>query len=289
MGSQKGDEDAYEDEQPQHEVDLPAYWISRYPVTNGQYDQFVQANGYGQESYWPEAQAAGVWKDGKVKGWRDDEPRNQPANYGDPFNLSNHPVVGVTWYEALAFTRWLTDYWYEQEILPKDWRVVLPSEAEWEKAARGGLKIPQKHKIQSTSDELSFYPNIALRNNSLPNRKFPWGKSFDPDKANIGTVDLNTSAPGCFSNGSSPYGVIDMSGNVWEWTSSIKKQYPYDPSDGRENLKADCSIHRVLRGGSFSNILSNGYCTSRPSSSPEAFHRTGGFRLMVSLRNKYSE
>ncbi|MEZ4679776.1 MAG: SUMF1/EgtB/PvdO family nonheme iron enzyme [Caldilineaceae bacterium] len=130
MGSKKGNgpgEDplAYEDEEPQHELDLPdAYWLGRYPVTNAQFAEFVAAGGYANAAYWPEAAAHGYWRDGRF------QDENQPRHLGEPFTLPNHPVVGVSWYEALAYARWLT------EQLPAGWQARLPSEAEWEKAAR---------------------------------------------------------------------------------------------------------------------------------------------------------
>jgi formylglycine-generating enzyme required for sulfatase activity len=291
MGSEEGDEEAYEREQPQHEVDLPPYWISRYPITNGQYDQFVQEGGYGQESYWSEAQAAGVWKNGKIQGRWDDDARIAPVDYGEPFNLSNHPVVGVTWYEALAFTRWLTDYWRDQKFLPKDWRVVLPSEAEWEKAARGGLEIPKQSIVSIIQDGLSLSPEKALKPNPLPARIYPWGDDFDANKANASATGIEaTSTPGCFSGGASPYGLFDLSGNVWEWTRSLwgkdwqkpDYEYPYDPSDGRENLEAGDSLLRVLRGGSFTNTPRTLRCAGRNHSYPNLRYGHCGFRVCVS-------
>ncbi|MBM3190027.1 MAG: NACHT domain-containing protein, partial [Chloroflexi bacterium] len=118
------------------------YWIARHPVTNVQFAAFVEAGGYEDSHYWPEARNAGVWRSGRVKGRYDDRPRDKPADYGAPFHLPTYPVVGVTWYEVLAFARWLTARWHKEGLLPLGWEVRLPSEAEWEKAARGGVEIP---------------------------------------------------------------------------------------------------------------------------------------------------
>jgi len=129
------------------------YRISRYPITVAQFAAFVQAGGYREPKYWQEAEAAGVWRDGQVMGFLDDEWRDQPAGFKEVFHTPNHPVVGVTWYEAVAFCRWLTE-----RLLPvaasrqsaahssaeecgaltrrRYSEIRLPHEAEWEQAAR---------------------------------------------------------------------------------------------------------------------------------------------------------
>ena len=158
--------------------------------------------------------------------------------------LPNHPVVAVTWHRALDYCTWLTERLREwagtpeplATLLRKDgWQVLLPSEAEWEKAARGG-----------------------------DGRIYPWGKEPDPNRANYANTGIDaTSTVGCFPGGASAHGVEELSGNVWEWTRSLwgddwKKpsyRYPYKPDDGRENLDAADNIHRVLRGGAFVNPL----------------------------------
>lgn len=142
MGSGEGDEEAWDDERPQHELDIPyEYWIGRYPVSQAQYREFVEDGGYREERFWTEAQEYGVWQEGRIEAWFDNTLTAGPARCGEPWGLSNHPVVGVTWYEALAFCRWLTQRWRGKGWLPDDWEVRLPSEAEWEKVARGGLKL----------------------------------------------------------------------------------------------------------------------------------------------------
>jgi toxoflavin biosynthesis protein ToxD len=130
--------------------------------------------------------------------------------------------------------------------------VRLPSEAEWEKAARG-----------------------------VDGREFPWEGEFDPDKANVEMNVGHTSAVGCFPKGESPYGLQDLSGNVWEWTDSIYKEYPYDPADGREDLKVEKEVSRVLRGGAFNNIHSYARCACRGGIGPDFRDWDMGFRVVV--------
>jgi len=291
MGSQKKDDPDTQDNEKPHEVKLPDYWISLFPVTNAQFNVFVNAGGYGVRKYWKEAQDAKVWQSGKVKGYFDKEPRERPMQFGEPFGLLNHPVVGITWYEALAFTRWLTEIWQQQGFLPKDWKVLLPSEAEWEKAARGGLKLPENPVVIRINNIVGVEGLPPLRDNPRSYRIYPWEGGFDPDKANIGETGIgSTSAVGCFPGGASPYGVLDMSGNVWEWTRSLwgKKwekpdfKYPYNPKDGRENLDAPNDIWRVLRGGAFNLNRNRARCASRYGDNPDSRHDGRGFRVVVS-------
>ena len=270
MGSQPGVGSG--DERPQHEVDLPDYWIGRYLVTNAQYAEFAAAGGYLQERYWPEAQEAGVWQNGKVKGWGEDVFRDRPHDFGAPYHLPNHPVVGVTWYEMLAFTRWLderlgdllagrasraeaADRQLLQSIAGRRLRAALPSEAEWEKAARG-----------------------------VDGRVYPWIGEFDPNRANLETSGIGTtSAVGCFPAGSSPYGCEEMAGNAWEWTRSVYKPYPYTDAAVREDLKASSSPSRVLRGGCFGNDPSVARCAFRNWGSPVNGDWYNGFRVVLLL------
>jgi formylglycine-generating enzyme required for sulfatase activity len=254
-----GERDLCEWETPQHKVTLPTYYIARYPVTVAQFRAFVEAGGYRERRYWVEAERAGVWKDGKVKGIHDDDPREGSADFGKLWNLPNHPVVGVNWYEAMAYCRWLTEVLRGWEGTPeplatllreKGWSILLPSEAEWEKAARG-----------------------------MSERRFPWGKEPDPNRANCAHTGIGaTSAVGCFPGGASPYGVEDLSGNVREWTRSLYRGYPYEPGDGREDLQADGL--RVLRGGAFRTAAGRTRCASRAAGSPD-IERFGGFRMCV--------
>ena len=253
MGSDpKKDKYAGEEEQPQHELYLPAFYIARYPVTVAQFRAFTEDSGT--------------------------KPETEYSLRG----LANHPVVGVTWYEALTYCQWLTERLQAQaqhrmikisgQVQHADgfWSglaegkvvVSLPSEAEWEKAARGA-----------------------------DGRIYPWSGDFDPDKANTDETGLNATSPvGGFPHGASPYEALDMSGNVWQWTRSLwgenweKSQYgyPYQRDDGREHLKADRKIPRVLRGGSFISYRRLARCAFRGGASPGYRQDSVGFRVVVS-------
>jgi formylglycine-generating enzyme required for sulfatase activity len=287
MGSdKKQDDQAFSDEKPQHEVDLPTYWIGQFPVTNAQYEMFVEDGGYGITRYWKEAEAADVWLwEGKVKGRNDDSPRSAPMDLDEPFNLSNHPVVGVTWYEMLAFTRWLTDRWEATGLLPHGCHVMLPSEAVWEKAARGGLEMLQTPMVRSVHALAGTgVDSLAVVDNPAPARICSWEGEFDPNRANIGETGIgSTSAVGCFTGGASPYGLLDMNGNVWEWTRSIRLDYPYKIEDGRENLESDGNEGRVLRGGAFIGSRRSARCAYRRSGTPGDRSNYIGFRVSVEL------
>jgi formylglycine-generating enzyme required for sulfatase activity len=128
-------------------------------------------------------------------------------------------VVGISWYEAVAFCTWLTEH---QTYNPDGYTYLLPSEAEWEYAARRATR-----------------------------RTYPWGNEKpDAERANFNRVYNGTSAVGCFAPGATPEDQIhDLAGNVWEWTRSVYRDYPYDPTDGREDKDNPADNTYVLRGG----------------------------------------
>ena len=255
MGSADDDSDAYDDEKPQHEYDIPyGYDIARYPVTNAEFARFVEDGGYTNSEYWTRA----GWK------WREENDRAQPEGWeGALENRSGHPVVGASWYEAVAYCRWLTAHLQERGEISEDWEARLPSEAEWEKAARGEF-----------------------------GRRWPWGD--EQPTVELCNFDNNiggTTLAGQYSpQGDSPYGCTDMAGNVWEWTRSLWGEdlgkadfgYPYDPGDGRENLEAGRKVRRVLRGGAFNNEAWYVRCACRSRGNPNSRFRHSGFRVVAS-------
>lgn len=260
-------------------------WIGRYPVTNAQFQAFVAAGGYGEKSYWPEAEQAGFWRDGRFKGNYDDDWRGAPVDFGAPLHLSNHPVVGVSWYEALAFTRWLTCHLREAGLLGAGWQIGLPSEAQWEKAARGGLRIPAQP-LFAKPVELALFGgggSIVYQENALAKRVYPWGEEEDANRANYDETQIGyPSAVGCFFKDASPHGAEELARNVWEWCRSLYKGYPYDPADGRENLNASSSDGRVLRGGSFFNDEQLVRCADRDRLNSHSRDGLSGIRVVAS-------
>ena len=209
----------------QHTLYLPEYRIARTPVTNAQYHAFVQAIGREAPSHWEGSKP--------------------------PQDREDHPVTWVTWYDAIAYCRWLT----ETSGTP----YCLPSEAEWEKAARG-----------------------------TDGRMYPWGDEWGADRCKTGQG--GTSPVEAYPRGASPYGCLGMTGNVWEWTRSLwgeywhepEFKYPYEPDDGRENLDAGDDVCRVLRGACWIGVRYFGRCAYRHFDPPTNAWGYNGFRLCIS-------
>ncbi len=259
------------------------YWLGRFPVTQAQYGVFVAEGGYGQKEWWAEAIAANVWEGGAYTGWVG--RRTKPRDYGRSFQFSNLPVVGVSWYEALAFCHWLTARWQKQGVLPRGWRVLLPSEAEWEKAARGGLHIPGQPLVQAAQTVAATATGkLATAVNPNPCRAYPWlEEKLTPEMANYGKSDINqTSSVGGYLTVVSVYGCEELIGNVWEWTRSRQKEYPYVAGDGREKLARGKYDGTVLRGGSWRSSESYQRCSARLDLDPFFGYVNYGFRLALS-------
>jgi len=218
------DKDWVQNEQPQHTVELLEYYIGKYPITNREYQAFVRDAKYYSPTGWDGVQF--------------------------PDEKGSHPVVGVSWDAAVAYCQWLSE---------KSGKVYrLPTEAEWEKAARG-----EKGWI------------------------YPWGDHFDPWNANTREAKIeNTSEVGQFSTGGdSPYGCADMAGNVWEWCSNWFDEKEYKNKIGKsvkDHQDLQNGQFRVLRGGSFNENREFARCTYRRRLIPSDSIITAGFRIVSS-------
>ncbi|MDA0335089.1 MAG: SUMF1/EgtB/PvdO family nonheme iron enzyme [bacterium] len=206
-------EDSPDSERPAHPVNVPTCYFDAYPVTNQDYREFVNCTGYKTPIHW------------------------QRGSY--PTGLARHPVVNVSYHDAKAYAEWMG--------------ARLPTEAEWEKAARG-------------TDE----------------RLYPWGNRFVDDRCNSNGVVGTTLMVDEYPLGRSPYGVWDMSGNVYEWCDDYYDEdyYKYSPSTNPRGPEG--GQERVIRGGFFSETRPNVRTTHR-SSAPETHTRENvGFRLAMS-------
>lgn len=192
--------DEFDIEGPARVVDLPAYWIDRHPVTNAAYAEFVRATGHRPPPDW--------------------------APGGPPPDRLDHPVERVAWAEARAFAAWAGKR--------------LPTEAEWEKAARG-----------------------------TDGRRWPWGDAFDEDRCitwdHAMALDVTTVPVGSHPSGTSPYGVLDMAGNVEEWVEDALRPYP----GSVHRSAAARGTQRVLRGGSWFFTMEHARCAYRRGAPPE--------------------
>jgi formylglycine-generating enzyme required for sulfatase activity len=236
MGAKKATWD-WAEETPQFNCHLirKAYRLSRYPVTVAQYAAFVGAGGYREVKYWTKA----GWE------WRQSERVESPKDYEEVYQTPNHPRVGVSWYEAVAFCRWLSER--------LGFEVSLPTEAQWERAAR-----------------------------HTDGRSYPWGEAADAGaRANVNESGIgSTSAVGLFPQGEAQCGALDMAGNVWEWcrTKMTKDYQDYE-------LKVDNDLEgneiRVLRGGAWDDLNVGAYCWDRYRTQPDNRIRYVGFRAVA--------
>lgn len=244
IGSEQ-DKDVYEREQPQHEVFVSVYQISRYPITNGQYQTFVGDGGYTEE--WRDCWTDEGWE------WKEQANITGPANFGGTFDLPNHPVIGISWYEATAYCQWLTIQMRETGDLSQDGIIRLPTEAEWEKAACG-----------------------------QDGRVYPWGNEITTEHANYTDTGLGvTSTVDCFPRGASPYGCEDMAGNVGEWClDPWHENYEGAPTDGSVWLTVGDESFRVLRGGAWGSDGQDCCCSARRRGSLTSRLSNIGFRLV---------
>ena len=244
-----GSDDGPSNEQPTRTIYLNAFWIMQTEVTNAQYALFIDDEGYGRVEFWSE--------DGWIRRQEDDIV--EPEYWNDErFNKAAQPVVGVSWYEVEAYSSWL------QAQL--DGEFTLPTEAQWEKAARSADK-----------------------------RIYPWGDEFNGNLLNF--CDQNcgsdwrdetindeyqwTSPVGVFTGGASPYGALDMAGNVWEWTADWYGEDYYASSPMDNPTGPTNGVSRALRGGSFGINKSFVRSAYRLRRLPTYRNNLIGFRLVT--------
>jgi formylglycine-generating enzyme required for sulfatase activity len=206
-------------------VELPTFYLGRYEVTVAQFRAFVEATGH----------------------------RADPTAVTGP---ADHPVVAVSWADALSYTRWLDGELRKAEgtpaalarLLEEGWRVALPTEAQWEKAARGA-----------------------------DGRIYPWGGEPRPDRANF--MSEGTRPVGSLPCPECPHGLADMAGNVWEWTRTPYQTGPYGSGASPTNLREDALW--VMRGGSFADTERNVRAAIRGGADPGARRPFIGFRVAI--------
>jgi formylglycine-generating enzyme required for sulfatase activity len=220
-----GNEEGAADEGPIHQVYLEAFWIDRYEVTNAQYAEFLNAT-QGD----PGRCGGHICADAKVEN-PDSHLLYEEGRYVAERGYEDHPVTEVSWYGAKAYCQ--------------HYAKRLPSEAEWEKTARG-----------------------------TDGTTYPWGEEFDPHKLNSDDRVGDTTPVGSYPDGASPYGVFDMAGNVWEWVADWYDAYPgsayRSPFFGHK--------YKVVRGGSWNHPGDDARCARRDIAHPDRRLRVVGFR-----------
>jgi serine/threonine-protein kinase len=220
MGSRDSDDaNADNDEKPMHPVSLDDFLIDKFEVTNADFARFVEATGYQTDAE----------KEGLSRNWRD-------AAEGQ----DNHPVVYVSWNDAVAYCEWVGKR--------------LPTEAEWEKTARG-----------------------------TDGKIWPWGNDWDEDKVNSSEAGPgHTTAVGSYPDGASPYGCMDMAGNVWEWVADWYQGDYYQAAPDRNPQGPNQGVSRVVRGGSWALPQRLNRCTGRFGFLPWVSRDDLGFRCASS-------
>jgi formylglycine-generating enzyme required for sulfatase activity len=294
------DEGLYENEAPVHSVEIKSFKIAQFPVTNAEWALFMKASGYEDKNeHWWETEEAKAWRrgegtaEGPKQQWREDRQylqtyyenirdwqrqgritskqandweriarmddsefeallerwfppgrQTQPAFWNDDaFNNPAQPVVGICWHEARAYCAWLSAQTGQS--------FRLPTEAEWEAAARG-----------------------------LAERRYAYGDDFDAKRCNTFETHIRHTTPvGVFPGGETPEGLVDMTGNTWDWTSSLYQPYPYDANDGREDPVTKGG-RRVVRGGSWNDVQDDARAACRSRSNPDSRNYYVGFRLV---------
>lgn len=228
--------------------DVPAFAIAKYPVTNAQYRLFVDAGGYSQHRWWTEAgweaKAKGWALDSKKSNWDEtNQPWTQPRHWNESqWNGEEHPVVGVSWYEAVAYCLWLSDLTGEQ--------IMLPAEQQWQRAAQGD-----------------------------DDRTYPWGNDWDCQRCNNSvkpcSSDRTTPVIQYADKGGSAFGVVDMAGNVWEWCAT-------DYDNGKHDINSIVTDRALRGGSWWGYGTDYIRCGFRNWFNPHVRNFDVGFRLSLS-------
>jgi formylglycine-generating enzyme required for sulfatase activity/calcineurin-like phosphoesterase family protein len=230
----RGSDEISDEEKPVRRIYLDEFMMGKYPVTNQEFKAFIEDGGYKNKELWtPEG-----WQ------WRKEENISEPGYWHErKWNGPNFPVVEVSWYEASAYAEWLSK--------EEGGKYVLPSEAQWEKAARG-----------------------------IGGFSYPWGKNWKKDHCNSYECGLNRTSPvGIFPKGESPYGCMDMAGNVWEWCMDWYEDDYYKKSPGRNPRGPADGSNRVFRGGGWGRLRQGCRAAFRGFYGPVGRGNGVGFRL----------
>jgi iron(II)-dependent oxidoreductase len=218
----------FNNELPQHQVCLTqGYWLDTYEVTNAAYQAFIDAGGNTTRDYWSDA------------GWSWKDSRTAPDDCESAYNDPQQPRVCVSWYEAEAYAKWRGGR--------------LPTEAEWEYAARG--------------------PDALI---------YPWGNTWDGSKANTAENEYGKTTPvGSYESGKSWVGAYDLAGNAWEWVADWYSDTYYQQQVKDDPTGSASGPYRVVRGGSWSHYLSYARAVSRDSFIPVGRDCCLGFRVVL--------
>ncbi|WP_299403106.1 SUMF1/EgtB/PvdO family nonheme iron enzyme [Acaryochloris sp. IP29b_bin.148] len=237
---------ALDNEKAAHWVNVDPFWIDRFPVTQADYQQFIDAGGYRQSRYWSEE----GWR------WLQANPVSRPAHWLESHGDA-YPVCGVSWYEAEAYARFMGKR--------------LPTEREWEKAASWQSDPPEGGAGKAMGKAWK--------------RVYPWGQDAPTSEhCNYGTLQGGTTPVDAFPQGQSAYGCYDMLGNVWEWTQTWFHPYPnFQPYPYKGySLAYFDQAHRVLKGGSWATQVPVLRCAFRNWYEPRIRIHFAGFRCAYS-------
>ncbi|MBA3948210.1 MAG: SUMF1/EgtB/PvdO family nonheme iron enzyme, partial [Herpetosiphonaceae bacterium] len=241
----------WEENEASADITLPPFWIAQFPITIAQYAPFVE-DGYSDAAkhYW----TSNGWQ------WKQDRQRAEPLFWGDEgYSAANQPLIGVTCYEAMAYAAWLSEQLHE--VLPADYAIRLPTEAEWEAA--------------------------AAYDTAMQRRLYPWGdEEPTTEYAIYDAAGFNNPVPvGCCVAGRAVCGALDLAGNVWEWTVSNADHYP-EKSQVQMGDVPSGEFIVPSRGGAYFQSSTGVRCGARLRNRPNNDLGNDGFRVVVAPRSR---